>query len=136
MVKIETGDLYIHTFCFSQEDVKNFAAITGDTNPLHVDEKFAADTPFKKPIMHGMLSASVISKILGTEFPGNGSVYLQQNIEFLRPMYVDKEYELRLVIKEIYTSNHSAIVETTIKDTASKKMTIRGEAMIMNEKYF
>ncbi|TAE76143.1 MAG: MaoC family dehydratase [Bacteroidetes bacterium] len=136
MTKIETGDLHTHIFSFSQQEVKQFATLTGDTNPLHLDEEFAAQTQFKKPIIHGMLSASVISKILGTEFPGGGSVYLQQSIEFLRPMYVDKQYELRLVIKEIYTSNHSAIVETTIKDIASKKMTIRGEAMIMNEEYF
>lgn len=135
-MKTEIGDLYIHSFSFTQEEVKKFAEITGDTNPLHLDEEFAANTQFKKPIMHGMLSASIISKILGTEFPGAGSVYLQQNIEFLRPMYVNKQYELRLVIQEIHPANHSAIIETTIKDIANKKMTIRGEAMIMNEKYF
>jgi acyl dehydratase len=133
---MDTGDIYLHVFSFKQEDVEKFAQITGDTNPLHLDIEYAATTQFKKPIIHGMLSGSVISKILGTEFPGAGTVYLQQNIEFLRPMYVEKEYELKLVITEIIPKTHSAVITTTIKDLSNNKIVVRGEAIVMNEKLF
>jgi len=68
--KLNEKDEYRLTFSYSQEQVNKFAEVTGDNNPLHLDEEYAATTMFKRPIMHGFLGGSVFSKIFGTLFPG------------------------------------------------------------------
>jgi len=124
---------YKHQFSFTQEQVNDFAKVSGDTNPLHLDAEFAATTPFKKPIMHGFLGGSIFSMVLGTKFPGPGSVYLKQSMEFLRPMYVDNQYEATFTVKEIDVAKNRALIETKIVDLQTNKTTMTGEALIMNK---
>lgn len=128
------GQTYKHAFSYSQAQVQAFAAVTGDHNPVHLDAEYAATTPFKKPIMHGFLSGSIFSKVFGTLFPGEGTIYLRQHMEFLRPMYVETMYEAVFTIKEIHSEKHRAIVETVIYDTQTQKPCLRGEAEVMNDK--
>lgn len=130
---LSVGETYTTTFKFSQAQVNAFAELTGDTNPIHIDEDFASKTPFKKPIMHGFLSASIFSRVLGTEFPGNGSVYLSQTMDFLRPMFVDEDYEATFTISEIDSRRKTAIIKTQIIATSNKKVTVKGEAKIMHK---
>ncbi len=125
---------YKHTFCYTQAQVAAFAEVTGDHNPVHTDAEYAATTTFKKPIMHGFLSGSVFSKVFGTLFPGEGTIYLRQVMEFLRPMYVEVTYEAVFTIKEINAEKHRAIVETVIYDTSTQKACLRGEAEVMNDR--
>ena len=73
------------------EIVRGFAAISGDTNPIHLDDVYASDTRYKKRIAHGLLSASLFSSIFGTQFPGAGCVYAEQTLVFKRPVYVGDE---------------------------------------------
>ncbi len=70
------------------EDVEAFARVSGDTNPLHLDPASAAAARFGKRIAHGMLAASYISAVLGTRFPGPGTIYLSQNLSFLKPVFL------------------------------------------------
>ncbi|QJW88778.1 MaoC family dehydratase [Spirosoma taeanense] len=121
-----------YTFRFSQADVVDFARITGDTNPLHLDADFAASTPFKRPIIHGMLAASIFTKVLGTEFPGSGSVYLGQTLEFLRPMFVDTDYTATFTVKSTNPAKHTADVTGEIRDAQTNKVTMRGVATLMH----
>jgi len=129
---IKTGDTYSHEFQFSQEEVNQFAQVTGDKNPVHTDAAYAATTMFKKPIMHGMLSASLFSKVFGTLFPGEGTIYLKQSLAFLRPMYVDTAYEAHFTVKEVTVEKNRAVVETVIKDKATGAICTSGEATVMN----
>lgn len=122
-----------HEFSFTQEQVNLFGQISGDTNPLHYDVIYAANTAFKKPIVHGILSASVFSKYFGTINPGEGTIYLKQSLEFLRPMFVDVLYEALMRITEIIPSKNIAIVECIVKDKISGKNTIVGTANLMNK---
>ena len=126
-------DEYHYPFRFSQADVIDFARVTGDTNPLHLDADYAATTPFKRPIMHGMLSASVFTKVLGTEFPGYGSVYLGQTLEFSRPMFVDTDYEAVFVVKTIDAAKHTAEILGEIRDRSTGKITVRGMARLLHK---
>ena len=129
---IEQGTVYKHTFSFSQDEVVKFAEVTGDKNPVHLDAAYAAGTMFKRPIMHGFLGGSVFSKIFGTLFPGEGTIYLKQSMAFMRPMYVDTVYEVTMTVKEVNKEKHRAIVETVIADQSTGDVTISGEATVMN----
>lgn len=129
---IELNQIYTHEFQFSQEEVNQFAQVTGDKNPVHTDAAYAATTMFKRPIMHGMLSASLFSKVFGTLFPGEGTIYLKQSLNFLKPMYVDTSYEAVFTVKELIKEKGRAIVETVIKDKATGNVCTSGEATVMN----
>jgi acyl dehydratase len=128
---LEVNQTYTHEFSFSQSDVEVFAKVSGDTNPLHLDAEFAAKTIFRKPIIHGFLGGSVFSKILGTQFPGEGSIYLKQSMEFLQPMFVEVVYEAIFTVLEILPKS-SARIETKIIDKETQKVVTTGEAVVMN----
>jgi acyl dehydratase len=128
---MEINEVYTHRFQFTQEEVTRFAEVTGDRNPVHTDAAYAATTMFKRPIMHGMLGAALFSKVFGTLFPGEGTIYLKQSLNFLKPMYPDTEYEAVFTVKEIIREKNRAIVETVIRDQDGKTCT-SGEATVMN----
>ncbi|ARK11397.1 MaoC family dehydratase [Fibrella sp. ES10-3-2-2] len=130
---MQPNDTHHHAFRFSQEDVIDFARVTGDNNPLHLDADFAAQTPFKRPIIHGMLGACIFTKVLGTEFPGPGSVYLGQTLEFLRPMFVNTDYDVTFTVQSIDPAKHTAQILGEIRDTQTKKVTTRGVATLMHK---
>lgn len=69
-------------------DIKSFSGISGDRNPVHLDEIYAESSRFKKRIAHGMLSASFFSALFGTKLPGEGSIYVSQNLKFRKPVYI------------------------------------------------
>jgi acyl dehydratase len=133
---IALGTVYRHQFSFSQEDVILFAQVSGDNNPLHLDADFAATTAFKRPIIHGALASSIFSKIMGTEFPGFGSVYLKQVSEYKRPMFVDTDYEAVFTVTSINSEKHTAEISTEIFDKTTGKKTTDGMAVIMNKEEF
>ncbi|HSY62799.1 MAG TPA: MaoC family dehydratase [Cytophaga sp.] len=130
---LQVGDTYSEVFSYTQEQVKTFAELSGDKNPLHLDAEYAATTMFKKPIIHGILGASIMSKILGMYFPGEGTVYLKQEIDFKRPMYVDVQYEAQLKVLEINPDKHIAVIETKITDKESGKVNVLGNAHVMHK---
>jgi acyl dehydratase len=130
---LQIGDTYSEVFSYSQKDVIVFSELSGDKNPIHLDADYAATTMFKKPIIHGILGASVLSKILGMYFPGEGSIYLKQDIDFKRPMYVDTTYEALLRVVDINKDKHTAVIETKIVDKESGKVNVLGNAHIMHK---
>ena len=82
----------------SAADVERFAEITGDRNPLHLDAAFAASTRFKRPIAHGLLTASYVSAVLGSELPGPGTIYLSQSLTFKAPVYIGDEITAKVTV--------------------------------------
>jgi acyl dehydratase len=127
----EVNQVFVHEFQFSQDEVNRFAEVTGDKNPVHTDPEFAAKSMFRRPIMHGMLSASLFSKVFGTLFPGEGTIYLKQSLNFLKPMYVDTKYQAVFTVRDVQKDKHRALVETLIKN-ADGLVCTSGEATIMN----
>lgn len=128
---MKIGDNYIHKFEFTQDQVQGFADVTGDNNPVHLDADYAATTMFKRPIVHGMLGASLFSKVFGTIFPGEGTIYLNQTLNFMRPMYVNEPYEAVFEVKELMLEKNRAIITTTILNSEGKAA-VTGEATLMN----
>ena len=133
---IALNTVHRHKFSFTQDDVILFAKVSGDHNPLHLDAEFAATTQFKHPIIHGALASSIFSKVMGTEFPGFGSVYLKQVSEFKRPMFVDTDYEAVFTVVNIDEKKHVAEIKCEIFDVATNKKTTDGMATIMNAEQF
>lgn len=129
MVNIDSQ--FEHSFSFTQDDVVAFAKVTGDNNPVHLDESYAASTMFKRPIMHGMLGATVFSKVFGTMFPGEGTIYLSQSLTFLKPMYVNDKYKAVFSVKELFLEKNRALFTTQIFNT-NEKLVMSGEALVMN----
>ena len=110
---MELEETFEYEFSFSQEDVNNFSKVTGDDNPIHIDEGKAKKSIFQKRIIHGFLSGSVFSKVFGTMWPGNGTIYLSQNMNFIKPMYPSQKYIAKFVIIEVLPKN-KFLVKTTI----------------------
>lgn len=97
---LQVGDAYSVSRVVTAEDVQTFAALTEDDNPIHVDEAYAEKTRFGKPIVHGVLLLGFISKVLGRDFPGHGSVAVSISCRFLRPVPVGSEVTLEVRIAE------------------------------------
>jgi len=129
VTKFKVGDKYTYKFQFSQDDVVAFAEATGDKNPIHLDEGYAEKSLFKKRILHGFLGGSVFSKVFGTLYPGEGTIYLNQSMSFYKPMVVEEQYTAVFVILEIYSLKNRALVKTEILDQDAEVVTT-GEALI------
>ncbi len=129
---LNEGDFYTENFTYSAESVKTFAEISGDFNPIHIDEEYAATTVFKKPIVHGIFALSIFSKIIGMTFPGEGTIYMKQDVSFKRPVFVGKEYIAKCTISEVNRDRHTALVATQILDADTKKLCVEGLATIMH----
>lgn len=129
---LKVGDFYEEQVTLSQQQVNAFAELSGDKNPVHIDEAFAAETSFKKPIVHGIFSAAIFSRLLGTIFPGEGSIYLGQTLQFKRPVYPGEAYTARVEITSLEGSN-SATFSTVLTHSATGKVVIEGEAKVMNK---
>lgn len=134
MRMLRLGDTYETEFNISQEQVNAFAELSGDKNPLHIDPDFAATTNFKSPIVHGIFTSAVISKILGMEFPGPGTFYLGQTLSFKRAIYPGKKYIAKFEIKEIREGKHIAVISTQYfeTETGRNRIVLDGEAEVKN----
>jgi 3-hydroxybutyryl-CoA dehydratase len=98
---------YSSTFrvCVHRALVDGYAALVGDHNPIHIDEKFAAGTPFGRCIAHGGILFGVISRVLGVDFPGSGTVFLRQELDFLKPVFVGETVETRVELTDLLPKN-------------------------------
>jgi len=94
------------------EDVERFADITGDNNPLHLDPAFAATTRFKRRIAHGLLTASYVSAVLGSQLPGPGTIYLSQSITFKAPVFLGDEITARATVLKYRADKHILTLRT------------------------
>ena len=131
--KIDLGTKYEYPFSFSQKDVIAFSEASGDKNPIHLDKSYADKTIFGRTIIHGFLGGSVFSKVFGNIFPGEGAIYLKQNMTFLNPMLIEENYVARFEVIELISDKNRAIIKTTIFN--KKDLIISGEALIQHNRF-
>jgi 3-hydroxybutyryl-CoA dehydratase len=129
-MKFKVGDTAEITKTIEQKDIQAFAAVTGDHNPVHLDEEFAKTTRFKQRIAHGMLTASLISAVLANKLPGEGSVYLGQTLQFVAPVFPGDEVTARVTVKEIREDKPIVKLETICFNQRGE-VVIRGEATVL-----
>jgi 3-hydroxybutyryl-CoA dehydratase len=118
----ETGQHVTFTKTFSEEDVRHFIEITGDVNPLHVDESFASKTQFGRRVLHGMLTASILSTMVGMFLPGKGAIYRSQTIHFLKPVHIGDTVTAHFVVRSIDRVKRRLEIESWIENAAGERV--------------
>jgi len=128
--EIEVGQSAEFTKSISDEDVMSFAKITGDFNPVHVDEVTASNSRFGGRIAHGMLTAGLISAALAGKLPGPGSVYLSQTLRFTGPVRIGDTVTATVQVIEIVAAKRRVKLSTVCSNQRGEKV-IEGEALVM-----
>jgi len=113
-------------------DVCMFAGISGDTNPVHINDDYAKTTIFEKRIVHGMFSAALISTVAGTKLPGPGAIYVDQQIKFRAPVFIGDTAKATLTVEEIDTRRRRVKCKTDV--TVGDKLVATGSATFMVDK--
>lgn len=117
------------TKTITDADIVLFAGVSTDFNAVHMDEEYARTTPFGGRIAHGMLSASLLSSVLGNQLPGPGVVYLSQSLRFRAPVRPGDTVHARVTVKEVVAEKCRVMLDTVC--TVLDKVVIDGEAMVM-----
>src|SRR5262245_5334109 len=131
-MRLRVGDSAETTKTIADEDVQQFADVTGDHNPVHLDDSFAKNTRFGRRIAHGMLTASLISSVLANKLPGEGSIYLGQTLQFVSPVFPGDEVTARVTVKAIRQDKPIVKLETVCVNQ-HEEIVIRGEATVLVE---
>lgn len=119
-----------HTF--RQDDVLAYAGLTGDMNPLHIDARAASRGRFGRPVVHGMLTASLFSRLLAMDLPGPGTIYLRQSLRFARPVWPGEEVVASVTIAR-RSSRRRFIWLRTLCEDADGRALVEGEALVLKE---
>lgn len=133
MMRFKVGDSASLTRAISDDDIRQFADLTGDHNPVHLDDEAAAKTRFGRRIAHGMLGASLISTLIASELPGPGSIYLGQTLKFLSPVYPGDTLTVTVTVAAIKEGKPILTLETICTNQDGTPV-IAGEAVVLVEK--
>ena len=128
--EIQVGDSAVLTRTLRPEDIHLFAAMSGDVNPAHVDPEYARSSMFREVIAHGMWSGSLISTVLGTQFPGPGTIYVDQTLHFSRPVTIGDTVTVTVTCKQKFDHNHHVIFDCTCINQDGLKV-VRGTAEVL-----
>ena len=126
---LEIGQSHETFHTIKEDDIVKFAEVSGDYNPLHMDDEFASQTPFGKRIAHGALTASYISGILGNNLPGPGAIFTGLSMRFRRPVYIGDEVTVRAEVSE--KNDRGNRVTLAVACIVNGKRVITGEAQVV-----
>jgi acyl dehydratase len=118
----EPGQHASFTKTFTEADMQRFIEITGDVNPLHVDEEFAAKTKFGRRVLQGMLTASIFSTMVGMLLPGTGAIYRSQTLRFLLPVYLGETVTAHFVVRSVDREKHRLEIDAWIENEAGQRV--------------
>lgn len=125
---LSLGMTAVHGKTLTDADVLMFTGVSGDTNPLHQNREFASRTPFGEPIVHGMLTASLISTLIGTRLPGPGCIYMDQSLKFTVPVRVGDTVIAKVEVIELDHERPYAILDT--KCLVDGEVVLKGQAKV------
>lgn len=128
--EIQIGDRAEVSKEITSDDILDFARLTGDVNPVHIDDEYARKTFFKERIAHGMLTASLISTVLGTQLPGRNTIYLSQNLKFKRPVKIGDIITACAEVIEKKDDKKIIKLQTNLLNQDGKEV-VEGEALVM-----
>jgi 3-hydroxybutyryl-CoA dehydratase len=113
----------------TEADIRAFAGVTGDSNPVHLDAEYAAATPFKRQVAHGMLTAGMLSAVFGMKLPGPGAIYVSQTLNFRAPVYLGDTVTAEVQAVEIYPARHRVRFDCVCR--VADRIVLTGEAMLI-----
>lgn len=128
--QIRIGDSAAFGKTLTEADVYQFAGILGNFNPLYVNKEFAAKTSLKKRVVPTMLVAGLVSKILGTQLPGNGTVHVSQEMEFLKPVFIGDTIEAKIEVTSIDGKRCRVSFDVTCTNQDGEEVA-KGETVVM-----
>ena len=131
--QLKTGDREFIQKTISETDIYLYAGITGDFNPAHINEEYAKNTFFKGRIAHGMLTAGLVSAVLGTKLPGPGTIYLAQELKFTAPVRIGDTIKAEAEVAEINHEKNRVKIKTTCKNQHGETV-LDGIATVMAPK--
>ena len=126
----QIGDSASMTKTFTDADVRTFAEISGDKNPIHLDDDYAAGTRFERRLVHGILTSGMISALLGLQLPGPGSVYIQQTLKFRAPVFINDTITATVTVTKARDDKPIITLETVCKNQDGV-VVIDGEAVLL-----
>ena len=126
--ELKVGMTAFFSRAITDADVVNFSQLSGDTNPVHLDEAYAQTTPFNGRIVHGFLSASLISAAIALQLPGPGSIYLSQNLSFKAPVRIGDMVEARVTVQDVLAERSRVVLATVC--SVGDLVVIEGEALV------
>ena len=129
MDELKIGDTAEFSKTISESDIYLYAGVTGDFNPAHINEDYAKKTFFKTRIAHGMLSAGLISTVIGNKLPGTGSIYVKQNLSFLAPVRIGDTITACVEVIEIIAEKKRVRLRTTCINQEGT-LVLDGEAVV------
>lgn len=130
--QLSVGQSASFTKTLSQDEIEQFARISGDDNPAHVDDAWAAASMFGGRVAHGVLTAGLISAVLGTRLPGPGTIYMSQTLKWLAPVRPGDELTATATVREIVAEKNRVILDTVVE--VDGKTVLTGEALVMPPK--
>jgi len=130
---LQVGQEYETTFIVTDEMVRTFAEITGDKNPIHLDEEYAKNTRFGRRICHGMLVASLISRVLGMDFPGPGTILVRQYLTYRAPVFIGETVKVHARVTEKREEKKRAILQTNVLKMDGS-VAVEGQAEVLIER--
>ena len=136
MEKPKINDVYKFNFSFTDEEVKTYAKISGDCNPIHVSENYGKKSIFGKCIVHGYYSISIFSKIYGTILYPEEHILISQNAKYLKPIFTGVEYTAIFTVKELFHKKNRVLYKNEIFENITGEIKITGESILMNKKYY
>lgn len=128
--ELKTGDKTSFSKTISETDIYLYAGITGDLNGAHVNSQYAAQSIFGERVAHGMLSAGLISTVLGTRLPGEGTIYLSQTLKFIAPVKIGDTVTATVEVLEKFEAKRRVRLSTVCENQRGQKV-IEGEALVM-----
>ena len=133
MPSLNPGDKTSRTTTITDEMIRAFASLTGDTNPVHLDDAYAASTRFGRRIAHGMIAAGLISATLANDLPGPGTVYLSQTLQFKAPVHPGDTITTTVEVKSVHPNKPIATFSTTCRNQ-QEAVVLEGEAVVLFER--
>lgn len=128
----KVGDTASMTKSIAPEEIRQFADLSADMNPVHVDEEAAKKTRFGRCIAHGMWGAALISAVLGTRLPGPGTIYLSQSLQFKAPVYPGDAITAKVTVTKV-REDKSIVTLETVCENQDGKTVVQGEAVVLVE---
>lgn len=127
--ELAVGQKCEREFFITEEDGQAFARVSKDINPIHLDEEYAKKTRFDGKIVHGMLLGGYISSLIGTELPGEGSIYMKQELNFLRPVRYGDIIRVEIAVTELILEKKRAVLSTNCYNQKGEQV-IEGMALV------